>query len=484
MAVSLDGSGPLTSCGRSGVHFPAVSLKWSRAALRRDVRLRPTLGICLVIAISIANAINYGSYSLTGAVLLCFALVVAVSTASRALPGFPSNGTFILATAVLAVLSLTDSLGHFMGESVPFVASVLLLALGSLALFSERQWLRWSGLAVAVSADISVILSKIRWGRASIDVFTVLQSGSEHLLHGRNPYLLLYASTTPGQRFTPFPYGPGALLLVIPGRLLGDVRASEILLMGLLVLAIAMIARRTVGTGHAWPLLALVLACPFTTFMVIQSWIEVASVTGVIVWLWLRDHSPSIAVCALGLGLASTFLGLPLVVFLFIWHRHLRHEIMAGVALAAAITLPFIVWTGPVRYVSDVLLTPLSVPWRRDALGVNAIWGHLAGAPLPWFVVAGVPALLLGIFLSRGRQSWPDDVMSASLLLLGALLVAKFAFFNYYFIVAFGIFAALAGGYGLPADALATLARDGGACTGPGNDLAPHLVHHPWGTPE
>ena len=482
--MSLDGPGEPTSCPRSGVHFPTVSRKWSRAALWRDLRLRSTLGICLVLAISAANAANFGSYSTSGTLLLCLVLLTAVSTGSRALPGFPSKGTYMLATAVLALLSLTGTLAHFMGESVWFAASVLLLALGSLALFSERQWLRWSGLTVAVSADLSIILSKMRWGRAGIDVFTVLQSGSEHLMHGRNPYLLMYASTTPGQRFTPFPYGPGALLLVIPGRLLGDVRVSEILLMGLLALAIAMIARRTLGPSHAWWLVALLLACPFTTFMVIQSWIEVASVAGIIVWLWLRERSPCVAVCALGLGLASTFLGLPLVVFLFIWHRPLRHEVMAGVALAAAVTLPFIVWTGPLRYVSDVLLAPLSVPWRRDALGLNATWAHLVGAPLPWFVVAGVPALLLSIFVSRGRQSWPDGVMLASLLLLGALLVAKFAFFNYYFVVVFGVLAALAGGYGLPLDAVGTLVPDRGAYRGSGNGISSHLVGRPWGRPE
>ena len=63
-------------------------------------------------------------------------------------------------------------------------------------------------------------------GLARIDVRVLLQDASHGVLGGANPYTMAFPAVPAGQTATCFTYLPGSFLLVIPGRLLGDVRVA------------------------------------------------------------------------------------------------------------------------------------------------------------------------------------------------------------------------------------------------------------------
>jgi hypothetical protein len=231
--------------------------------------------------------------------------------------------------------------------------------------------------------------------------------------------------------------------------------------MAMLILATTLLARRILSPQYGWWVLAIMLASPFTTHMVVQAWVEVFAMSGLATWLWLRESHPYASIVVLGLGISASFLVLPVLVFTFIWHRRMRNEIIMAVLVALIITLPFLLWTGTVLYLRDVLIVPLSLPWRPDALNLNALWGGAMHTPLPEFVALGIPVVLFGALLARGRTSISTSIVMGSLLTFGFILVAKVAFFNYYFIVVCGLILAMALGYGVSGGMERPTAPDG-----------------------
>ncbi len=424
------------------------------------LQLQTTTLFLAITLISFANALAYGEFSELGILALCLALPIGLLS----LYGVRSPPSRITLMAMIECLVLMNASPELVQSAtakqyMPFL--VVALFIGSVMMLASIQWSNITGLLIAIAADILLYLSNIKWGHATIDVFNVLQGGAEDLMHGRNPYILWYQSTTPHLLRTHFPYNPGALFLAIPGRLVGDIRVSELLAMAMLTLAITLLARRNLPRQYSWWVLAIMLASPFTTHMVVQAWVEVFAMSGLATWLWLRESHPWTSIVVLGFGISASFLILPILVFVYIWHRRMRFEITMAVLVATVITLPFLLWTGATQYLRDVLIVPLSLPWRPDALNLNALWGSAMHTPLPEFVALGIPLTLFAAFLTKGRRSISTSIVMGSLLTFGLILVAKFAFFNYYFIVVCGPILAIALGYGVPSGIRRTTAQDG-----------------------
>ncbi|MGH7641273.1 MAG: hypothetical protein ACREOL_10285 [Candidatus Dormibacteria bacterium] len=377
--------------------------------------------------------------------------LIALVTVGRVTDG-PLPGRWV-SSILIVVLSdaaaLTDIklwTSWFGGPGVALGLS--LVTVGGLVIVNSRH--RIPGLVAMVIGDILQILAQIRIGKAEIDVFNILQQGSWALLHGANPYPIHYVSTTPGLAHLPYPYGPGALLATFAGRLVGDVRFEEMLCMGLLILAVTMIARRNLGSDGAWLLLALMLCSEFATFMIVQAWIELAGVTAVALWLWLRTYHRRAATVVLGLGGSTTFMIWGPLLVIFFRNGRARAELIAAGAIAVLVSLPLALWTGLGAFVWDVLLIQLKIPARGDALNVDGLWLQNHGTALPGVVAWGVPLLLAAAFLlSRRKPDLPTGLIQGTTVLFVFLLLAKFAFFNYYFIVVFMTFAALAMGWGI-----------------------------------
>lgn len=416
-----------------------------RRQLPGELPLWQGLALVSLVAISLGSAWRQGTFSNAAllAILAGFlsggaAAVVLRRDSSPAAPGW----TWPLAVEILALSNLAPGLDP--ASSHLELALSLVLAGVGIALC----WAPWGRRAALLSligalTDLALAASRMVWGRAGIDVFWFTQRSTERLLQGLNPYGMAYPTTTPGLLSAHFPYGPALLLLAAPFRLLGDIRLANAAAIMLLFACIAILARRHFGEAAAGRYVALALALPFSPLMIIQAWPEVYPVAGVALWLVLRPRHQWWAVVALGTGLCTVPTALPLVVFAWLWWRDARREITLAVLVALLICVPFAIWAGVGGFIADTFLLQLRLPPRTDALSINGLLAHLGRPLLPgWFGVS-VSAVCLGAFALWGRREWDAALLMGAVLTLLAFLTAKWAFFDYYFIVAVGIVLAL-----------------------------------------
>jgi hypothetical protein len=312
------------------------------------------------------------------------------------------------------------------------------------AIVASRTWLRACGCVVAGSMNLTVLIEHLKWGRAPIDVFDFAQRASLQLLHGQDPYLLAYPTTTPHLPLAHYPFWPGVVLLSVPGRLVGDVRLSNLLAAAALIAALTALAKRHGGAELAWRCLVLCLTLPFWPFLIRQAWAEIYFIAAVSLWLLLRDRHRVTSVVVLGVGIATVATGLPLLVLPFIWFRRARLELVAALIPALVICLPFAFWVGPSHFLSYTVLTQLHLPPRADGLDLDSAWVRETGAWLPIWVWPLVSAVVLALMALTRPRTWANAFYRGTTFVIVALLFAKWAFFNYYFLVAVGVIAAIA----------------------------------------
>jgi hypothetical protein len=114
-------------------------------------------------------------------------------------------------------------------------------------------------------AHTVMTVALLRSSPAQIDVQVYLHDGVIRLLHGQNPYTMtipnIYQSPFTEMFYGPdlvvqgrvpvgFPYLPVALLLSIPGYVLGDVRYSQLIAMLVTVLVLRRLASDRVGCSR------------------------------------------------------------------------------------------------------------------------------------------------------------------------------------------------------------------------------------------
>jgi hypothetical protein len=308
-----------------------------------------------------------------------------------------------------------------------------------LVVASGRTRLRVVGCLVAGSTSLVALLQPLRWGHASIDVFDFTQRLTLRLLQGKDPYSVAYPTTTPHLPLAHYFFGPAVLILSIPGRLLGDVRVSNLLAVVALIVAVTLLAKRHGGGQQAWRCLALCLTLPFFPLMIFQAWAEIYLMAAIALWVLLRDRHRASSVAILAVGMATIPTALPLLVLPFLWWRRARVEIFAAALLAVAICLPFALWSGPANFLSYTVGVNLHLPPRPDGLDLDSAWVRLTGSWLPGWIWPAVVGISLVLVARAHPHSWTKAFYLGSAFLVIAFLFAKWAFFNYYFLVAMGV---------------------------------------------
>jgi hypothetical protein len=178
--------------------------------------------------------------------------------------------------------------------------------------------------------------------------------------------------------------------------------------------------------------------------MIEQAWPEIFFIAAIALWLALRDRHRATSVVVLGVGIATVATGLPFLVFPFLWFRRARIEILAALAPALLISLPFVAWVGPAHFFSYTMLTQLHLPPRADGLDLDSAWVRETGTWLPIWVWPVVSVVVM-VLLARTRpRNWSNAFYRGTTFVIIALLLAKWAFFNYYFLVSVGVIAAIA----------------------------------------
>jgi len=398
-----------------------------------------TCCLSAIVLLGLGVSLNHGGYSPAALVLVVLASGL-ILIAPWATPGRGSRASWSVAVGLGAVAS---AIIHG-GSPIFWVA---ILASGGLAIavvLCPPRAVRGTAAAMAGLIVLGLLAGSSHWGRVSIDTFWFIQRASARLLNGLNPYGASWPTTTPGLARAHFTFGPGVLLLSLPARLLGDVRVSDLLAVLLLVALIVALARRNGGSEQGWRCLALCLTLPFLPFMINQSWAEIYLITAIAVWLWWRVRHPWAAVACLGLGLSTVPTAVPLLVLPFIWWSRPRREILMAALVAAAICIPFVVWAGPAHFFADVVGIEVRQPPRLDGLDFDAAWVRVTGTWLPGWVWPMATATILILYVGTRNRTWSSAFLLGAGVMAVSMVFAKWAFFNYYLLVAMGLILSVA----------------------------------------
>jgi len=360
---------------------------------------------------------------------------------------------------LVAICGLTNVLStrHFLsnqGLQVGFALLLTVTAAGAVWLPSGRRAAALLGLAFL--SVVGVAASAWSWGSMNIDVGTALSGAAEALIHGHNPYgpvFKYFVEAPPGYVWGHFAYGPSVPLLAVPGRLLGDIRMMSVACMAATVAGIWWLARQGEHAADAHRVAALAIASPLWVGMILNTWVDVYMMVGIVWWLALRRDHRGWSIALLSIGLMVKFTSLLLVVPAFIWSRRGRVEVVAAVVISVAAMVPFALLTGVHTYLYSLFGYQLALPFRTDSLSLSALLYQLSGAKLPTVLpLLPVAAAIAWVVWRRRARSEGDLALQAAALNIAAFLLAKQAFFNYYFASEIMLLAGIAGaGVAIPA---------------------------------
>jgi len=364
-----------------------------------------------------------------------------------------------IAVAASAVLSLThDPTDGGALRVVLWSLGGLLGAVALLCFWRPRLAGRASlGVVLGIYAAAGVTVIELK-PPPRIDVLEIQQGGARALEAGLDPYTVTFRNPyTPDEtrRFfgdgrtelREYPYPPLSLVATAVGYVVGhDVRwtllAAQIGI-GIVLFAIAR------GAGHdpsvALAIVALHLLELRGLHMLDQGW---------------TDSMPALAFLAVALLLQRRARGLGMALGLFVALKQYsvvalpilardgripRRAWMIALALATAVTLPFLLW-GPRDFVADVVLFQLRQPFRMDALSIPAYVARATGWQAPGvFALAGGGAAIAMTWSRLGPRSVPGALpLATAFAYAGFFLFAKQAFCNYYYFVGVVILGAAA----------------------------------------
>lgn len=347
---------------------------------------------------------------------------------------------FAVAAIAMSALAAFD-VGQLARVSFPLVAVVVLPTLG---LLSGRRWLRRGALALSSLGQVLVIVTSWDLGPRPLDVMNFLQGATQRLLGGLNPY----GTTTPltpytgyhGPAAVPFDYGPAAVLNLVPGRWLGDVRLMQVVFAVLFVVCVGFLA----PDGRRWKVMAMTALLPLTLPMILYGFVDLPPIALFALWLLVREKKAVLAAAILGLALAGKPSAAPVLLVMFVWLPADRRRILAGVAVTALIVVPFALWTGLGRFYQDVVSNLAAQPPRLDSLTLEAFLHSYSLPLIPGFVsifVVGITTLLV---LSWRPRDLSECLLGGGIIAMVIFLFAKVAYLNYYYTVAAFIILAVA----------------------------------------
>ena len=442
MTVSGTG-GPPPAGPAPGQRSPVASTisvtPWPRLALGRRELPREAICLAAVAVLGLGTSLSDGFYSVAGLVLVVVGIVLTLLIRS----GTPSHAPGLVWSATILIGAMATA---FLYGGSPLVWLACTAGGGAAVMVVLcRQRLPRAAAAVVSGAIWLVLLGlNVGWGAAPIDVVLFIRGATSKLLAGANPYAASYATTTPGLASSHYPYGPGVLLLSIPGRILGDVRLSDLLAVLVLVAAVVILARRQGGSEQGWRCLALCLTLPFLPHMISLGFAELYLAAAIAVWLCWVDSHPWAAIAVLGVGLSTLPTAIALVAIAFLWWPNARQQILLAVAVAVVICAPFLFWAGPGHFIADTLGLQLHLPPRVNGLDLDAAWLRITRGWLSFWVWPVVTLAALALLVRVRERTWSTALFVGAGWLGLSLLFAKWAFFNYYFLVATGVVLGLA----------------------------------------
>lgn len=427
--------------------FDLEVLRTAQACYHRATSMR-TRGDFSVVALALLTSGNslatFWAGALPAGVVLTAAAAVCIGVAIHTAPGAPSPHVIGGAVAISA-LSLID-------HPLAPIAAVAVLVLAITGVLARRLRL---GVALVVTATAVVVgaeVNRLQWGQLAFDVFREMQVATGALAHLVDPYgptvQVMIPVSDHGAYLAPehFGYGPGILLLGLPGRLVGDVRLSQAAIWIAVAVVIASVARRqpiSVAVGST----ALVLLSPFGVDLAEHAFNDATGALCLLLWFLGRQRHHLWARLALGVALTTKPTMLAALLVMLVWSRAARRDIWWALVIAAAIILPFALWDGVGNFLHatiELWLGPIFLVNRADAITIGALL-HTYGLPYLPSAVIGTATLLVGLWVLRHRpRDSVDLLLGGSVLTIAYLVLGHIAFLNYYSTAAVFLMAAIA----------------------------------------
>jgi hypothetical protein len=409
----------------------------------------------LLSLIFLSFAVLHQFGNLSSAALICVFLSLAFGILSFSPnpwgPPLPRFALLLLPIALAATSVLYNAKLPHQVFTVTFAVVVVAILLHALV---RKRLATIIAFVLAAGAAMVGIVANLTWGFANIDVFQFQQSASAALLHGQNPYTPLVASPNilpPGiKKWIPLhlPYGPVLPVLEAPFRMLGDIRVLHVLAAVISSVAVLVLARRA-GTFDRTA--CVVMAFPLTLGMILFSWVDVITMAALATWFVSFRTHPRIATLALVIALAAKPTTLIALVPILFWSIRARRQLVIAAVVAAIFVLPFALITGLSQFYYNVLGVQLTVLPRLDALTINSYLNSFGLPILPFAISAAVIGAATILVLRRRPATYGDLFTATAILSTVSFLVAKWAYFNYYYIPAVLLMLAIAGD-SLPVD--------------------------------
>ena len=346
----------------------------------------------------------------------------------------------------------TSTPGFYLDTPVDRAFHVMLaagaLSVALIALDPHRARVAWFPAALAVYAGLGIWMIA-ESPNPHIDVYTVYNKALQVLRAGHSPYSLTFTNIYGDTDFYAdsalrgsdvnfgFPYPPLALLMALPGAVLGDPRYAQVGAMVVGAAAFGYAGRSRTGLLAA----ALLLFTPRGLFVIEQAWSE----PFVICWLGLlvyaatrREHTPVLLGALLAVK-QHLVVALPFAPWLCRAEdrRGRIREIGLSLVVAAAVTVPFLV-ADPRGFWHSVVALQFAEPFRWDSLSVlvpiaRAGWtlspGMLLLSPVAAMLAAGLLAW------RRAPRTAAGFATALGFVFAALFLCSKKAFCNYYFLV-------------------------------------------------
>lgn len=368
--------------------------------------------------------------------LFCIAAILALGFALQV-------GVFQRTRAVFAIV-----------VSVVFCCFSITAMRASLVLPDVRRDIarRYFILLLIAFTFFSIVL--LRHRHDQIDVIEFQVESVQALLHGTNPYAtdvthqdLCYqheelchgmqfygpSISTNGRVHVGFPYPPLALIWVIPGYWLGDIRYSWLLAIDLAAFLIFCTSPNLIGGIAA----TLLLIGSGSTYVLSHGYTDPLILLGLAFTVLVAQKSPRVLPFVLGLFLASkqySILALPLGALLlprFSWSAYLS-IVAKACAVVAIVTIPFLI-LDPRGFWWSLVSFQVLAPIRPDALSFSGLLIAHGFRGIPQWLVGLVTVTGIGFALWKAPRTPSAFAISLALVSILFFVLNKQAFVNYYF---------------------------------------------------
>jgi hypothetical protein len=376
----------------------------------------------------------------------------------RALPGLLLAGVLLQALQLFVSPPLMYAPLPSAQRS-PFLAQTIAASalLAIVVAFASKR-VRIAAFAALVCAHTAMGVWAVRTvPNPAIDVVTVHREAIAALKGGRSPYSITFADiyggesgfyaqgmSSGGRVQFGYPYPPLSLLLAAPAEwAFGDFRYAEVA-----ALSVAAALVGAIGwTPQAMLAGALLLTTPRVLFEIEQGWTEPFAVMLLAAAVAALSRGRAASAPLLGLTMAvKQYLGaaLLLVPLLPVSAAPVRKTAVVAVTVAAAVTLPFLLWD-PRGFLNSVVLLQFREPFRADSLSVPAWLASRGYAPPGMWVTAVAAAIAAVVSLGALPRTPASSAAGLALVTFAAFAFGKKAFCNYYFFVLGALAAAIAG---------------------------------------